>query len=134
MKRVLYISVLALMSSCGLLNGGGIIIDTPSIPSVNVCEHVATDADVVTMKEKIDSQSYKDERMNRAKSVTKGYCFVSNQALAIMESMVFADAKLEIAKHLYKPTTDKENYDGVVDALAHKSHRDELRAYMAQNP
>jgi hypothetical protein len=50
-----------------------------------------------------------------------------------MESMLFADAQLEIAKHLYKPTTDKENYDIVVDALAHKSDRDELKNYIAQN-
>jgi hypothetical protein len=133
MKKLIFISLIGLLSSCGLLDGGGIIIDTPSIPSVNVCEHVATDADVVTMKGKIDSRAFKDERMQRAKSVTKGYCFVSAQVLEIMESMLFADAQLEIAKHLYKPTTDKENYDVVVDALAHKSDRDELKNYIAQN-
>jgi hypothetical protein len=81
MKKLVFISLIGLLSSCALLDGGGIIIDTPSIPSVNVCEHVATDADVVAMKDKIDSKAYKDERMQKAKLVTKGYCFVSAQVL-----------------------------------------------------
>ena len=82
------------------------------------------------MKEKIDSQAYKDERMERANLVTKGYCFISALVVKIMESMVYAEAKLEIAKQLYEQTTDKENYDVVVDSLVHKGDRDKLKTYI----
>jgi hypothetical protein len=133
MKNALIICTAIIFSSCGLLNGGGIIIDTPTVPSVNICENVASDADVSKMKEQIDGQSFKDERMDRAKLVTKGYCFKAAQVVLIMDSMVFADDELEMAKHLYKPTTDKENYYLCIDALAHKSDRDELKAYIAAN-
>ena len=133
MRKLLIIGIAGMMVSCGLLDGGGIIIDKPTVPSVNICENVATDADVVQMKDQIESQSYKDERMDRAKMVTKGYCFKSAQVVQIMDSFQFADAELEIAKHLYKPTTDQENYYLCVDALTHKSDRDELKAYMAAN-
>ncbi len=133
MKKLIYISAIALLTSCGLLNGGGIIIDKPTVPSVNICENVATDADVTTMKGQIEGQSFKDERMDRAKLVTKGYCFKSAQVVNLMDSFQFPDAELEIAKHLYKNTTDQENYYLCVDALAHKSDRDDLKAYMAAN-
>jgi hypothetical protein len=114
MKNALIICTAIIFSSCGLLNGGGIIIDTPTVPSVNICENVASDADV-------------------SKMITKGYCFKAAQVVLIMDSMVFADDELEMAKHLYKPTTDKENYYLCIDALAHKSDRDELKAYIAAN-
>ena len=133
MKKLLFISLIGLISSCALLNGGGIIIDTPTLPSVNLCENVATDADVTNMKSQIEGQSFKDERMDRAKLVTKGYCFKSAQIVQIMDSFQFSDAELEIAKHLYKSTTDQENYYLCVDALVYKSDRDELKAYMAAN-
>ena len=86
--------------------------------------------DITSMKQKIDSQAFKDERIERAKFVTTGYCFIANQVIEIMNSMVFADAKLEMAKELYNQTTDKENYDTVVDSLVHKGDRDELKAYI----
>jgi len=68
--------------------------------------------------------------MERAKFATTGYCFISCQVIKIMESMLFSDAKLEIAKELYVQTTDKKNYDSVVDSLVYKSDRDELKAYI----
>lgn len=129
-KIILILSVIAL-TGCGKFED--IIIIKPTIPSINICEHVATDADVTSMRQKIDSQAFKDKRMERAKFVTTGYCFVSSQVVEIMKSMLFSDAKLEIAKELYDQTTDKENYDIVVDSLAHKGDRDELKIYIANH-
>jgi len=125
---ILVLSVIAL-TGCGKF-GDSIIINKPTIPSINICEYIATDADVNSIKQKIDSQAFKDERMERAKFATTGYCFISSQVVKIMESMIFSDAKLEIAKELYNQTTDKKNYDSVVDSLIHKSDRDELKAYI----
>ena len=129
MKKVILILIVIALTGCGIFENG-IIITKPTIPSINICENVATDANVATMKEKIDSQAYKDERMERANLVTKGYCFISALVVKIMESMVYAEAKLEIAKQLYEQTTDKENYDVVVDSLVHKGDRDKLKTYI----
>ena len=132
MKKVILILSVIALTACGKFED--IIIVKPTLPSINICENVATDSDVASMKQKIDSQAFKDERMDRAKFVTTGYCFVSAQVIDIMESMLFADAKLEMAKELYHQTTDKENYDTVVDELAYKSDREELMDYMADHP
>lgn len=128
---ILILSVLAL-TACDKLNDS-IIINKPTIPSIHLCEYVATDSDVNTIKQKIESQAFKDERMERALFATKGYCFLSNQVTKIMDSMVFSDAKLEIAKTLYKQTTDQKNYDLVIDHLVYKSDREELKNYINSN-
>jgi hypothetical protein len=132
MKNVLFVLLVGIIGSCTLLDTG-IIIDPPNVPSVNICDNVATDADVTVMKQKIEAQAFKDERMERAKFVTKGYCFISKQVVDIMDSFQFPDAELEMAKRLYHQTTDKENYDIVIDALDHKSDRDELKAYILEH-
>ena len=132
MKNLLYLFVAVVFASCTLLDTG-IIIDPPNIPTVNICENVATDGDVTVMKEKIDAQSFKDEKMDRAKFVTKDYCFVSKQVVDLMDSFAFADDQLAIAKRLYEQTTDKNNYDIVADALAYKSDREELMEYISEH-
>jgi hypothetical protein len=129
MKNFILILRVIALTGCEKL-GNSIIINKPTIPSINICEFVATNVDVTTIKNKIESQAFKDERMERAKFSTKGYCFVSSQVIKIMNSMVFADAKLEIAKVLYAQTTDRMNYDLVIDNLVYKSDRDELKNYI----
>lgn len=132
MKRLLIIGLTGLLVSCGLL-GESIIINTPQVPAINLCKNVATDADIDNMINQIKSQSFANERMDRARWVTKDYCFISEQVVRIMGAFNFADDQLEIAKHLYKPTTDKNNYYLCIDTLAHKSDRDKLKAYIAAN-
>ncbi|NOQ75748.1 MAG: DUF4476 domain-containing protein [Crocinitomix sp.] len=132
MKKVIFVLMVGIIGSCTLLDTG-IIIDPPNVPSVNICDNVASDADADVMAEKIKALAFKDERMDRAKLVTKGYCFVSSQVVTIMGAFSFPDAELEIAKRLYHQATDKENYDIVIDALVHKSDRDELKAYILEH-
>ncbi|MFD1552948.1 hypothetical protein DNU06_15910 [Putridiphycobacter roseus] len=132
MKKLFYTLIAAsTLSACSLLDSA-IIIDKPNLPTVNICDNVATDADVTNMVSKIKAKSFKEERMARAKLVTKDYCFVSNQVVNIMDAFSFENAKLEIAKDLYDQTTDKNNYDVVVDALVHKADRDELNKFILQ--
>jgi len=133
MKAIIYSSIFLVLSACTLTDNG-VIINKPTIPQVNVCENVASDSDVTIMKEKIEAQAFKDERMQTAKMVTKGYCFSANQVVSVMQSMIFPDARLEIAKDLYDQCTDRNNYDVVVNSLVHKSDRDELREYIANHP
>ncbi len=132
MKRAVFFLVIGLAFACEKFEDG-IIINPPDVPTVTVCDNVATATDVAFMKGQIDEQAFKDERMVRAKLVTKGYCFVSSQVIEIMDAMWFADAELEIAKHLYHQTTDRDNYYLVVDALDHKSDRDELNMYILEH-
>ncbi len=131
MKRIGYFFVAVLLTSCNYFEDV-IIIDPPTIPDIIICDNSASDADVAVMKTKIESQAFSDERMDRARMVTKGYCFVAVQVVAIMASMNFEDQKLAIAKDLYDQTTDRQNYDVVIDALAFKSDRDELKAFIGQ--
>lgn len=130
MKTIGIICCALLMTACTITENG-VVIDKPTVPQVNVCENVATDADVQTMKSKIEAQSFKDERMQTAKFVTKGYCFTAQQVIDIMDAMTFEDAKLEMAKDLYDQCTNRNDYDIVVNSLTHKSDRDELRAFIA---
>jgi hypothetical protein len=71
MKNLFYILIAAItLTACSLLDSA-IIINKPNLPTVNFCDTVATDSDVTNMKSKIEAQAFKDERMDRAKYVTK---------------------------------------------------------------
>jgi hypothetical protein len=112
----------------------GIIINAPTAPSVNICQNVATDAQAQEMAEDIKSMAFPDERLARARMKTKGFCFVSQQVVTILGGFTFDSKRMIIAKELYKQTTDKPNYDVVVDSFVHKSDREELMAYIQNNP
>lgn len=112
----------------------GIIINTPSVPTVNLCQNVATDAQAENMRDQIKDQTFKDEKLQRARLITKGYCFVSTQVVTVIDGFTFDDNKLTMAKELYEQTTDKNNYVVVVDSFTHKSDRDELMEYIQNNP
>lgn len=129
MRAIGIILSLGLLTGC-MLTENGIIIDTPEIPSVNICPNVATDADVANMKAQIEAQAFKDERLSRARLVTKDHCFISKQVVDIMDSFNFESSKLAIAKDLYDQTTDKDNYTLVIDALVHKGDREELKEFI----
>ncbi len=133
MKKLYFTLIIVALYGCSITKDG-IIINAPTVPSISVCANVATDADVQLMVDKIESQAFKDEKLSRARLVTKNYCFVSSQVISIMEAFTFEDNKLTMAKELYDQTTDKANYDTVVDALTYKSDRDELIDYISQNP
>lgn len=132
MKRAVFFLMIGMIAACNKFEDG-IIIDPPDIPTVTICDFVATDAEVEVMADKIESEAFKDERMDRAKYVTKDYCFITDQVIEIMRAFSFEDARLEIAKHLYHQTTDRQNYDLVVDELTFKSDRDELREYIMEH-
>lgn len=133
MKKLYFALLTVVLCGCSITKDG-IIINAPTVPSISVCANVASDSDVATMVEKIDSQAFKDEKLSRARLVTKNYCFIATQVVSIMEAFTFEDNKLTMAKELYDQTTDKSNYDIVVDALTYKSDREELIDYISQNP
>lgn len=112
----------------------GIIINAPTAPTVNICQNVATDAQAQQMADDIKAMAFPDERLSRARMKTKGFCFVSQQVLTVLSGFTFDSKRIIIAKELYKQTTDKSNYDVVVDSFVHKSDREELMQYIQNNP
>ena len=133
MKKLNLILLIGVLYGCSVTKDG-VVINVPTVPSVSICPNVATDNDAAAMAEKIESQAFADERLARARMVTKDYCFVSSQMLTILDAFVFDSNRLIMAKELYRQTTDKSNYDTIVDSFVHKSDRDELMDYISQNP
>ena len=133
MKIILIIGVLSVLYGCDSLNQD-IVIDLPNVPAISICQNVADSDDITVMKSKIAIEVYKQERLDRGLLVTRDYCFVSSQVIQIMDSYTYDDSKLEIAKELYERTTDKSNYETVVDALTYLSNKNKLKTYIANNP
>ena len=133
--KILYSALfLVCLTACSVTEDG-IVINTPTVPSVNLCQNVATDAQAENMKDQINDQTFKDEKLQRARLVTNGFCFVSTQVVTVIDGFTFDDNKLTLAKELYEKTTDrKTNYIIVVDSFTHKSDRDELMEYIQNNP
>jgi len=133
--KILYTAlIVGCLYGCSVTEDG-IVINTPSVPSVNLCQNVATDAQAENMRDQIKDQTFKDEKLQRARLVTKDFCFVATQVVTVIDGFTFDDNKLTIAKELYEKTTDrKTNYIIVVDSFTHKSDRDELMEYIQNNP
>lgn len=133
--KILYTAlIVGCLYGCSVTEDG-IVINTPNTPSVNLCQNVATDAQAENMRDQIKDQTFKDEKLQRARLVTKGFCFVATQVVTVIDGFTFDDNKLTMAKELYKQTTDrKTNYLVVVDSFTHKSDRDELMEYIQNNP
>ena len=133
MKLLIIVGVLSVLYGCDSIKEA-VVIDLPNVPAISICKNVANEGDVALMKSKIAIENYKQERLDRGLLVTRDYCFVSAQVIQIMDSYIYDDSKLEIAKELYDQTTDKSNYDTVVDALTYKSNKDKLKTYIANHP
>ncbi|NRA12188.1 MAG: DUF4476 domain-containing protein [Crocinitomicaceae bacterium] len=133
MKLYKLIIAMAILNGCAVTQDG-IVVDLPNVPTLNICANVANDTDIATMKSKIAKEAYNDDRLKTAQFVTKDYCFVSAQVVLIMEEFAYDKSRLQIAKDLYDQTTDKSNYDIVVDAITHKSNKDELKEFIMNNP
>lgn len=134
MKILFAALMLGCLYGCSVTENG-IVIDTPTVPTVNLCQNVATDAQAAGMRDQIKNQTFKDEKLARARLVTDGFCFVSSQVVTVIDGFTFDDNKMTMAKELYKKTTDRNtNYILVVDSFTHKSDRDELMTYIQNNP
>lgn len=128
MKPLRLLLVGALLGGC-VLTDNGVILNPPK-PNVVVCVNAVSDAEALEMKEQIKKESFKDDRLTKAKLLGKDRCFKAKHVVVVMEAFSFEDSKLEIAKYLYSRTEDQQNYEIVVDALTFKSDKDELRDYI----
>ncbi len=132
MKKITLVAVsfiTILFSSCAYLTNQGVVIGPPSVKTQ--CVNPVSGSEVSSIKSKIESESFKSDKIRRARFVTKDKCFRSSQVVQIIDSFSFEDNKLDLAKDLYDQCTDPGNYDIVVDALVHKSNKDNLRDFIA---
>ncbi|MFT7612835.1 MAG: hypothetical protein ACI9J3_001801 [Parvicellaceae bacterium] len=133
MKSALYIVAIAVIVSltgCDLTNQG-VLIGLPTVEAV--CVNAVTDGEVTSMFTRIKGEAFKDDKLARARMVTKDQCFKVSQVITLMGAFSFEDNKLALAKDLYNQVIDKNQYDLVIDVLVHKSNKDELRAYIASH-
>lgn len=132
MKRLRLPFILAgitvLLHAC-VVTDNGVGINTPN-PQVNICLNSVSDTEAEEMRDNIAAQTFKDDKLDRAKLLGNNRCFMAHQVVILFDAFDFEDNKLEIAKYLYTRTEDRQNYTLVVDALIFQSDRDELRDYM----
>lgn len=120
--------VLILCVGCSITEKG-VSIDFPR-PTVDVCVNSISNDQLIVMKSKIDGETFRDEKMSRAKMLTRERCILTSQVVLLMDCFTFDSDKLELAKFLYNRTDDKHNYDVVVDALEYRGSKEELRDYI----
>lgn len=128
MKSLKLLLIGALLSGC-VITDDGIGINAPK-PDVFVCINAVTTEEADEMKEKIESESFSDERLDRARFLAKDRCFQVSHVLIVLDAFTFQDNRLEMAKYLYNRTENKSDYDLVVSSFTFKSDRDELRDYI----
>lgn len=100
--KILYTALFLVFLTACTVTEDGIIINQPTVPSVNLCENVATDQQAEGMRDQIKDQAFKDEKLQRARLVTDGFCFVSTQVVTVLDGFTFDSSKLTMAKELYK--------------------------------
>ncbi|MFT5779100.1 MAG: hypothetical protein ACI837_002057 [Crocinitomicaceae bacterium] len=129
MKLLTLLIIGAVFTGC-MITDNGISINPPK-PQVDICLNAVTDPEVATMKTQVEAQSFKTEKLAKGKMLAKDRCFTTNQVVILMSGFTFEDNKIEIAKYLYKRTSDRVDYETVVDALTYMSSKRELRDYIA---
>ncbi len=128
MRLVLFFCLAVVLQGC-IATDDEIKIEV-STPDANTCINPLSDDEIGVISAKIESETFSDEKLKRAKFHARERCFLAYQVTLIMDAFVYESNKLEIAKFLYTKTKDRYNYDVVIDNLTYSSDRDELRNYM----
>ncbi|MCH2224386.1 MAG: DUF4476 domain-containing protein [Crocinitomicaceae bacterium] len=128
MKSLKLLFIGALLSGC-VITDQGIGINSPQ-PDVFICLNAVSTAEAEEMKDKIDSESFPDDRLERGKFLAKDRCFQVSHDMIVLDAFIFDSKRLEMAKYLYNRTENKSDYDIVISSFTFKSDRDELRDYI----
>jgi len=128
MKTLLSFSVVLLLCAACTLTNQGIQIGLPTVNTV--CLDPVDNSEVADIKSRIVQESFKSDRLERARYVTKNKCFTVSQVIDIISVFDFEDNNVALAKDLYHQVNNPQDYDLVVDSLVYGSNKDELRAYI----
>ncbi|NNM15204.1 MAG: DUF4476 domain-containing protein [Bacteroidia bacterium] len=81
-------------------------------------------------KQTLKNQSFESTRLRMAKQVISQNYFTTVQVSELMRLFNFDSKRLELAKHAYGRTIDKENYYSVSNMLSFNSSIDELMRFI----
>lgn len=84
------------------------------------------------LRNSLESKSFESTRLQIAKQVLSQRFVTTRQVKELMNLMGFESSKLELAKHAFDRTVDKENYFRVNDAFTFESSISELDAFIRQ--
>jgi hypothetical protein len=86
------------------------------------------DTDVDAIVERIRAAPFAEEKMGALTRGVGDRQVTSAQALKLVKAIPFAEQRVAAGTWLFERTTDKENYDVVIDGLPFSSERSQLRA------
>lgn len=83
-----------------------------------------------SMKQSLRRENFENTRLTLAKQMMERNYFETAQVKEMLQLFSFESNRLELAKHAYRNTVDKNNFYGVYDVFSFSSSRDELSRYI----
>lgn len=94
------------------------------------CNWPAGEGDFNSVKQSINSKTFRDDKITVYKQILRSKCFTTSQVKEIIGLFTFEDDKVEVAKMSYDKTFDQGNYYKINDAFTYSSSIDELNEYL----
>ena len=86
------------------------------------------------LKATVSNDPYDNSRVNIVRQAANSNYFTAIQVKQLLQVFSYENSKLAVAKLLYSRTVDKGNYFMVNDAFTYSNSKDELAAYIRDNP
>ena len=80
--------------------------------------------------ETLRKESFETTRIKLAKQAVEQYSFTSAQVKQLLQLFSFEESRLDMAKHMYRLSTDKPNYFQVYDVFSFSASKEQLSAYL----
>ncbi|HSZ26455.1 MAG TPA: DUF4476 domain-containing protein [Cytophagaceae bacterium] len=89
-----------------------------------------SEEDFDKMKELINTVAFTESKLGVLQETMPGHCINTVQIKEILSKLSFEMDKLDVAKYLYKFTSDKQNYSSLNDQFSFPSNIEELTNYI----
>lgn len=109
-------------------NNGG--TKTQAETSTGACTKPMSSSAFNEAKTSISSKSFDETKLKVAKQVIENNCLSSSQVKEIMLLFSFEETRLDLAKHAYSHTFDRNNYYKLNDAFTFETSVDDLDEYI----
>lgn len=83
-----------------------------------------------SMKQTLRRENFENTRLTLAKQMMERNYFETAQVREMLQLFSFESNRLELAKHAYRNTVDRNNYHTVYEVFSFSSSRDELSRYI----
>ncbi len=99
-------------------------------PSLSVAPVAMNDAEFNGVVNMLKKESLESTRTNLAKSFLRGKNLNTTQVVTVLKTFNLERNKLDLAKHFYAQTLDKQNYFSVMDVFSLSSSKKDLSDFM----